>query len=181
MWNVIAISPINRAAEGLRRYGGDCPGPHSFHNAYIKIGEVDWEHRHGGSGYDDFPHDDPRWPTHCSCGYEFSEKDAWQHSMKQLYEGESFRGTLEEAPIGAIWHSDWMGDFWHGPDGKSYTIRLPDKTDWCIDGPSSSGGKWVRAGDYPKITATPSIASSRYHGFLQNGVLTDDLEGRTYD
>jgi hypothetical protein len=67
-------------------------------------------------------------------------------------------------------------------------IQLPDGV-WCMDGlasgdPTKKG--WTVTGEPPNITVAPSINSNRgnrkgYHGFLQNGVLTDDLEGRTYD
>src|SRR5690349_19716063 len=59
-------------------------------------------------------------------------------------------------------------------------LRLPDGTDWLIDGLSTNGGGWIVTGEPPNITASPSIQSPGYHGYLQNGVLTDDIEGRTY-
>ncbi|MCL5265184.1 MAG: hypothetical protein M1343_08345 [Chloroflexi bacterium] len=40
---------------------------------------------------------------------------------------------------------------------------------------------WTVTGEAPNITCSPSInAVGAYHGFLQNGVLSDDVEGRTY-
>jgi hypothetical protein len=60
-------------------------------------------------------------------------------------------------------------------------IRLPDTMEWTVDHKPNNGVPgWVVTGELPTITASPSIGSSGYHGFLQNGVLTDDLEGMTY-
>lgn len=73
--------------------------------------------------------------------------------------------------------------------GRDFVIvvRLPDGTDWTIDHASSRSLQeqrpqgWTVSGDLPRISATPSIhVIGRYHGFLTDGVLTDDLEGRTY-
>ena len=60
-------------------------------------------------------------------------------------------------------------------------LRLPDGTDWLVDGLSTSGGGWDISGEAPNITARPSIQSPGFHGWLTNGVLSDDLEGRKYD
>lgn len=59
-------------------------------------------------------------------------------------------------------------------------VRLPSGRDFCIDGRTrndSSG--WTVTGTAPNITVSPSINHvGRYHGWLQNGVLSDDVEGR---
>ncbi len=60
-------------------------------------------------------------------------------------------------------------------------VRLPDGKDWVVDSRSTGGGGWVITGEVPNITASPSILTETYHGFLHNGVLSNDLEGRTYD
>lgn len=40
---------------------------------------------------------------------------------------------------------------------------------------------WTVTGEVPNITVSPSInAVGSYHGWLQNGILSDDLEGRIY-
>lgn len=57
---------------------------------------------------------------------------------------------------------------------------------FCVDSKASIGGKlqpdgWVVTGAPPDLTVAPSInAQGTYHGFLQNGVLTDDCEGRQF-
>lgn len=40
---------------------------------------------------------------------------------------------------------------------------------------------WTVTGDLPAISVSPSIGAVDYHGFVRDGELTDDLEGRTYD
>jgi hypothetical protein len=41
---------------------------------------------------------------------------------------------------------------------------------------------WTVTGAAPNLTCSPSInAIGDWHGWLQNGVLSDDVEGRTYE
>lgn len=57
---------------------------------------------------------------------------------------------------------------------------------WCIDeqahdrsGPHGDG--WTVTGDAPRITMQPSInIVGDYHGWIRDGVITEDCEGRTY-
>jgi hypothetical protein len=61
-------------------------------------------------------------------------------------------------------------------------ICLPDGHHWCIDQVATNGLEgWQVSGQVPNLTANPSILSSGYHGWLRDGVLSDDTEGRTYD
>jgi hypothetical protein len=66
-------------------------------------------------------------------------------------------------------------------------VRLPGPVDWGVDGPAWKGGQpygdgWDVSGDPPLVTVSPSInISGIYHGWLQNGVISDDCEGRRYD
>lgn len=105
---------------------------------------------------------------------------------------------MEPIPIGWMWYPDpkniaeeLLSNNYKEHNQKNRQalfIQLPDGV-WCIDGlasgdPTKKG--WTVTGEPPLITAQPSINSNPgypdgYHGFLQNGVLTDDLEGRTYD
>lgn len=69
--------------------------------------------------------------------------------------------------------------------GRDYVvwILLPgDCSYWCPDFKASgSESGWRVSGELPAITVHPSIdAEGCYHGWLRDGVLTDDLEGRTY-
>jgi hypothetical protein len=60
-------------------------------------------------------------------------------------------------------------------------VWLPGNGWWNIDMKSSDGGEgWQVTGEPPNLTASPSILTEDYHGWLRDGVLSDDLEGRTY-
>jgi hypothetical protein len=151
------------------------------------------------------PRDDPRWPVGCGkdCGYRFTDTDLWQvwdeplwrradtGELRILHTGMT-PPDIAAAEPGASWDAAWMGDSWRGPDGIHLTVRCPrpdgsegSPHDWPVDGPSNSGGRWTRSGDPQacNVTASPSIAigdpnkPGYYHGFLQNGTLTDHLGG----
>jgi hypothetical protein len=129
------------------------------------------------------PHSDPRWPVACACGERFADSDPWQTCQDPIYEavdGRRFTTRLGDAPPGAMWNAPYYQDVWAGPDGLSLIVVLPDGRHWAIDTPSSSGGHWTRTGNAPHLTVTPSILTPGYHGWLQNGILSDDLDGRTY-
>lgn len=56
------------------------------------------------------------------------------------------------------------------------TVSCPNGDYWTIDSKSSNGEGWKVTGDVPTITAQPSIATKGYHGFLNSGVFTADLD-----
>lgn len=79
----------------------------------------------------------------------------------------------KDVPIGAMFHaidnSDWptrtppaeeLSDFYftNNAHRKPLFVKLPNGSLFCIDGKYFTGG--------------------RYHGWLKNGVLSDDVEGR---
>lgn len=94
--------------------------------------------------------DDPRWPHTCAaCDYRFTDSDAWQVNLLPLYEArgqvehDGQRFTLASAPAGAMWDAEWMrykipNGPWTGPDGLTLTVRLPDGSDWIVDGEASN-------------------------------------------
>ena len=57
-------------------------------------------------------------------------------------------------------------------------VVCPNGEQWEIDRKSSNGDGWKVTGDWPNITCAPSIVVTGYHGFLQNGEFTPDIEGR---
>ncbi len=57
-------------------------------------------------------------------------------------------------------------------------VVCPNGQHWLIDSKSSNGEGWRVSGELPNITVSPSILIPGYHGFLQNGVFTADIEGR---
>jgi hypothetical protein len=150
---------------------------------------------------------DGRWPVECGqgCGYRFTDDDPRQPWQELLYLRPSTgdRYTIHPpgrdsfpppgvlvAGAGASYDAWWYPDAWRGADGISLIVRCPRPDgspgpawDWCVDMPSSTGGRWTRSGDprAANVTASPSIAigdpgePGHYHGFLQSGVLTDHL------
>lgn len=104
----------------------------------------------------------------------------------------------EQPQVGDMWPAPWLV---RDGDGRSFflsdaylaarkagtvtrmplIVRLPGGTDFCVDGPASGGGGWNVTGEPPAVTLTPSInVVGSYHGWITNGVITDDCEGRTF-
>lgn len=71
-------------------------------------------------------------------------------------------------------HTDWY-------------VLLPDGSYHNIHAKTNDGTGWDVSGEAPNFTVTPSInrhASYNHkgwHGYITNGILSDDYEGRTYD
>jgi len=190
------------------RFSGPCPGDASYHNAMVPIAEVPIESQEhngrrcmGSPSFEKPAKDDPRWPTHCSCGYEFADTDEWQLFNEALYRrsdtGELV--TLRDAPAGALWYAFWrVGDLAPTPDGNIVMCKTPGG-DWCIDDRASNCTRpddnvhhcWVRHGspedplglnsgqpfhvDKNGDTCSAgagSIICGNYHGFLHGGYLT---------
>jgi hypothetical protein len=186
------VEPTGKAIRTLRRYSdavnGACParpGPHSYHNVSIEIGrdsEVIWNDEPSGARYvaaldvEDFG-DDPRWPTHCACGYEFRVDDHWQVNQEPIYATADGREACTspshggKPTPGAMFDTFWRPEL-RKADGLAISVVCPNGTIWCIDGEATSGGYWERHGEAPKLTVTPSIQAGDYHGFLTDGVLT---------
>ena len=169
------LEPTDQIAVGLRRYvrlseGWDCAG--GYHTALVFTGEdparyVDRDGRRALDTLPATPHEDPRWPTNCGCGYTFTSDDHWQDWQELIYRrtdtGE--RVTLRDrhasdvggppsAPPGASWDAWWMPESWRGPDGIALMVRCPNGRDWHVDGEASNCTRkrephqcWVRHGD----------------------------------
>lgn len=138
---------------------------------------------------------DLRWPDVCpvdGCDHRLDyDSDEFSAGWRTLIGATSWRrpGTEEvrdnqhDFGPGAMfdatdWNEHWAKDT---PDGHVWGVVLPpgEQSDfWIIDSEASSGGRWTRTGTPPLLTVMPSILTPRYHGFLQNGVLTDSLPDR---
>lgn len=102
-------------------------------------------------------------------------------------------GTCWRIPLSAKVFDETYRDLsidWVSPEftasGRDYLIvvRLPPGGgDFFVDYKSTDGASgWIVTGEMPVITVSPSInAAGAYHGWIQNGVLTDDCEGRKYE
>jgi hypothetical protein len=158
-------------------------------------------HVDGEESADDFAFDQ-RWPTHCEegCGYAFAETDARQVFTRRIYRvvevmpgaalAVGAETTIDEAPPGAQWYADWMGEWAQGPDGRTLMVKLPDGHTWTVDGEATNCTRkgdrshrcWIRHGTPPLVTVDKvgetcqagggSIQTDGYHGFLQGGILT---------
>ena len=64
---------------------------------------------------------------------------------------------------------------------RALFVCLPDGTPFCVDGPAYHfddtthkvvyGGMWTRTGEPPLVSATPSVNTGSWHGWLTNGEL----------
>lgn len=194
---LLIATPYQRFS--LRRFvssesGNKCPLPHGYHDASVVIGQTLIE-TPSTSIITKSDKQDPRWPTHCDCGYEFSDNDQWQHFNEPLYsrqDNHEVLYTLNDAPVGAIWRCEWYESIpsMCGIDGKSYCVKTPSGN-WVIDSQASNCTKpedtthkcWCRHGEPPMFTVDKngntcdagggSILMKDYHGFLINGELTN--------
>jgi hypothetical protein len=83
---------------------------------------------------------------------------------------------FRELTVGAMWNDEERG----------LCVKLPGCTHgniWALkEKPTDGGNGWTWTGEAPNITATPSINFvGIYHGWVQNGMVTDDCEGRKFD
>jgi hypothetical protein len=194
-WECFLLERTDEFRESLRRFvlsndGGACAAhPLGYHNAEVEIGTATlpdcvWE----GIAKDDWPHDDARWPSVCTCGRTFTARDRHQHRYERLYR-DSRSGKLyplREAPVGAMWFVTWPSpDQWstyYEMQGRGYRLPLVLMTpagEWWMDIPASNGPGWQVTGEVPRVTARPSIhIPGRYHGWLTEGQLSNDIDGR---
>jgi hypothetical protein len=91
---------------------------------------------------------------------------------------QSFYDAVGPGHFSPNYYADWAGK------RLPLTIVMPGGTMWCPDicpdwGTNVDVG-WKVTGEVPLLTAYPSIGKPDYHGWLKDGVLSDDLEGRTY-
>lgn len=183
------IVPGDTCEVSLRRYTWKDSSPPCVddwgHGASVQVAQsLPWPENdagyHGWGGEPSkYPKDDPRWPVTCErCDYVFVETDEWQENWQQHWvdvADVTRRWPLRQAPAGAMFYSDWNPH--KGPDGRSLSVCLPPNggdNSWCIDAPATQGGgHWTRSGTPPLITATPSILTPHYHGFLTDGRLVE--------
>lgn len=129
---------------------------------------------------------DPRWPKTCACGHKFHPEEAWQVNLLRLYRGfpddKLYCLRDPNMPPGAMWDADWLGKNYQGPDGKCWTVQLPGGYDFPIFSVASgTKQKWNVTGSAPTFTLSPSInCEGVYHGWIQNGIITEDCEGRPF-
>jgi hypothetical protein len=196
------LEPNGLAEFGLRRYSHAHTGftcETGYHTATNIIGTVpDTRDEVSGQRTEvprDTDHGDPRWPTHCECGYAFADEDHWQDWAESQYvrsdTGEVT--TLRKAEPGACWDAYWYKSLagFRPPDDMVLVVKCPNGHDWIVDSQSSNCTRkgephhcWVRHGDPRECKVTVdkngdtcaagggSILAGDYHGFLISGVLS---------
>lgn len=101
----------------------------------------------------------------------------------------------DKAPkeVGDMWYAPWLldGKWGLSPEYQSdwhkkrhpVVVYLPDRIDFCpdlcADGTNSG---WTVTGETPNLTFSPSVnILGMWHGYVRDGQITDDIEGRRYD
>jgi hypothetical protein len=141
----------------------------------------------------------------CGQSFKSDESEAWSSHAKWWYTnpvtGKQGSSAYAVASPGAIYECPWLdegeddhcadllSDFYHQSwrgQRLPLAVVLPDYTHWVVDqkstirGSTEWGPGWSVTGQAPNLTAHPSIDAGTYHGWLQNGVLSADTDGRTY-
>lgn len=191
-WKCVLLEPTERCRRWLRVYESDACTGGTYCDGEIALpdGAMVWtldaegRRSHWRPDESDVPAD-AAYPTHCEqCGRAFTAAANRHVRADQLFRHpDGTEHTIRDMPIGAIWRVEWHESHWAGPDGRCYSVQLPPGgigDQWVIEQPSANGGGWTRTGEPPDLTATPSILTPRYHGWLRDGWLTDDTDGRTY-
>ncbi len=92
-------------------------------------------------------------------------------------------------PDGPGWDGVQIGDMWFRLDAPTQNgeralpvVLLPSSGGmFAFDLDDAARHGWTVTGEAPAITVAPSIDGiGVYHGFLRNGVISDDLEGRKF-
>ena len=127
---------------------------------------------------------------------------AWKVHLLTEEEQRAYFDGKYTPKVGDMWFSKWRLEdmphfispyyFQHWASKRPpLDIALPSSEGWgyvqhCIDMRTISNGVpnengWVVTGEPENITVSPSInLVGIYHGWLQNGVLSEDCEGRVY-
>lgn len=90
-------------------------------------------------------------------------------------------GTLWYVQPGKVAEERLSDDHKRNRSGRpTLWIRIPGGP-FCLDMRTQDGAQWSRTGEPPRITVAPSINEvGVFHGFIRDGLITDDVEGRTY-
>jgi hypothetical protein len=92
---------------------------------------------------------------------------------------------FKDLPVGAMWHTDMVPPLSDGyklyENDPSLCVLLPGKSIWHMHHKGTDGCLWNISGSPPRVTASPSInLVGIYHGWVRDGVVTDDCDGRRF-
>jgi hypothetical protein len=204
-WKAMLLEETDQARVWLRRHHQGCVAG-SYCNAMTHLEDGPWNKIGDYSGIgdtpfklEDFPADDPRWPTQCEkCGQPFAPEAAYQLFYRPLYRRPDTGAllTLDNLETGMMWGAWWMRDAmvsefykrdWADKRPPLYMAMPGGVSEWFMDGIASNGPGWEITGEYPhKLTARPSIGKTDdkgnwlYHGWLTDGILSSDIDGRVF-
>lgn len=204
---LFVVEETGQAQRSLRRYlprseGNECPS-NGYHNASVPIGNFPVVLDEDGDSIAWLDPETflthPAWPTHCSCGYEFTEAANRQCNQDPFYAASDGREwILRDAPAGAMWEAAWLGDFWGiNGGGRRWIIKLPNGSEfipgseasnctrkgedhdcWCVHGeaPILTIDKMPEPGRSTCEAGAGSIlsgegTSKEWHGFVRGGEL----------
>lgn len=113
----------------------------------------------------------------------------WQCRMVEAYTGNNEVGDMRfDDDLPNRWPRSLSDNYKSTAQGKRAPLYVMTPAGpFCVDqsqvvNGEFAGGGWYVSGEAPNITVSPSINfPGQYHGWLQNGLLTDDCEGRRYD
>lgn len=111
--------------------------------------------------------------------------------------GQMFYGPTYEEACSLNENSKWdsmlgmyarnLSDYYRANNSgrRPLFVILPDRVPFCMDAKCFNGefyGGWTVTGEAPVMTVSPSInLGNTYHGWLRDGVISEDCEGRKYD
>lgn len=92
---------------------------------------------------------------------------------------------IADTPMGRYCRREWLSTGYlerHLANRPPVWVYLPGGRWICVDARPDKGMEWQVGGDPPRITVMPAIhLVGVYCGWLIDGVLGDDRDGRTYD
>jgi hypothetical protein len=102
--------------------------------------------------------------------------DVWRALVKDW----RAKGAQRDAPMVKYLSDEYLAE--RIDQRPPLTVILPGDTWFCVDSNATGERRgWQVSGEPPHITVSPSInCEGVYHGFLTNGVIGNDVEGRTF-
>ena len=121
----------------------------------------------------------PKWPSKCDCGYQFTDQDEWQifnwnlcaDAGGKIYVMRSRDRSFPDGyPPGAMHWETWLHEdgrkcaFWDNCDGRHLIVTCPNGREWDVDSRASNCTMpndrthrcWIRHGEVPNITVDKS-------------------------
>lgn len=219
-WKAFWLEPTEFAQIRLRRYASilnaPCPKTKFTHEwstvLFPQVITSDWQVKVAceegdwhWSSLQDLPVNDPRFGTHCECGFQFAYENDYGYSAdpnersygsSQTWVDILYRGALDgklyawaDAPMGAMRDADWLkrrqcpteNNEFIGPDGLALVVKTPGG-DWHVDAQASNCTRDQRVAVSGKPGWTQFVRSHYCwvrHGDPKTGEVHVDKGGNT--